>query len=131
LDAGYPAADAKDLGPGIPPSAFGKGKGGVDKEDREDDAEEPSDGREVDNSRLYDLLGVDKDASSTDIKKAYHKMAKMHHPDKGGDPDAFKELQRAFEVLSDSERRQTYVRAWRDDPNSSLNYMVRALVLAF
>jgi len=91
---------------GIPPGAFGKGggKGGVDDED---DAEEPS---EVDNSRLYDLLGVDKDASSTDIKKAYHKMAKTHHPDKGGDPDAFKELQRAFEVLSDPEKRQTYDR---------------------
>ncbi|CAE6961976.1 ATJ2 [Symbiodinium natans] len=75
-----------------------------------DDVVEPPEGCEVNNSRFYELLGISKDASSTEIKKAYHKMAKTHHPDKGGDPDAFKELQRAFEVLSDPEQRQTYDR---------------------
>ena len=39
----------------------------------------------VDNSKLYEVLGVPKNASEADIKKAYRKMARDHHPDKGGD----------------------------------------------
>jgi len=63
---------------------------------------------QVDTSRFYDLLGVTKDATPAEIKKAYHKQAMRLHPDKGGDPDDFKELQRAFEVLSDEELRKRY-----------------------
>lgn len=57
---------------------------------------------------LYDKLSVDKDATSEEIKKSYHKLSKVLHPDKGGDPEKFKEIQKAYEVLSDSEKRQMY-----------------------
>ena len=64
--------------------------------------------REVDNSKFYDLLGVPKTASDAEIKKAYRKKALKEHPDKGGDPDKFKEVTAAYEILSDREKRQLY-----------------------
>ncbi|CAK9025572.1 DnaJ protein homolog ANJ1 [Durusdinium trenchii] len=48
------------------------------------------------------------------LVQAYHKQAREKHPDKGGDPDEFKEVNRAFEVLSDDEKRRRYVRVARD-----------------
>lgn len=57
---------------------------------------------------LYEKLSVDKNASSEEIKKSYHKLSKVNHPDKGGDPEKFKEIQHAYEILSDSEKRQMY-----------------------
>lgn len=62
----------------------------------------------VDNTGYYKTLGVDKDASASQIKKAYRKMAMTHHPDKGGDEEKFKEITTAFEVLSDEEKRPLY-----------------------
>jgi len=56
----------------------------------------------------YDTLEIQKDASQNDIKKAYHKLAVKHHPDKGGDSDRFKCIAEAYEVLSTSEKRQQY-----------------------
>ena len=50
----------------------------------------------------YNILGVDKKASKEDIKKAFHKLAHKHHPDKnGGDDTKFKEANEAYQVLSD------------------------------
>ena len=43
--------------------------------------------KEVENSKLYEILGVEKDATMDQIKKAYRKLAIKHHPDKGGDPE--------------------------------------------
>ena len=57
---------------------------------------------------MYDVLGVPKDASPEDIKKAYRKLALKHHPDRGGDPEQFKKLQEAYEVLSDPQKRQNF-----------------------
>merc|ERR1711933_139518 len=57
-----------------------------------------------------ELLEVDKSASESDIKKAYRKLAVKHHPDKGGDQEKFKEITRAYEVLSDSDKRSKYDR---------------------
>jgi DnaJ-class molecular chaperone len=57
---------------------------------------------------LYDLLGVSKTATSTEIKKAYLRLARTHHPDKGGDPEKFKEIARANEILTDEVRRRRY-----------------------
>ena len=57
---------------------------------------------------LYSILGVSKEATEQEIKKAYRKLAKQHHPDRGGDENKFKEISFAYEVLSDSERRTKY-----------------------
>lgn len=46
----------------------------------------------IDNKKYYEIVGVEKDATFDQIKKAYRKKAIRMHPDKGGDPDAFKEL---------------------------------------
>lgn len=57
----------------------------------------------------YDILGVSKDASKDDIKKAFRKLAHEHHPDKkGGDGAKFKEASEAYAVLSDDQKRQQY-----------------------
>lgn len=64
--------------------------------------------REVDNTKFYQVLGLDKSASVADVKKAYRKLAIRHHPDKGGDSETFKEICRAYEVLSDPEKRKVY-----------------------
>lgn len=57
----------------------------------------------------YEVLGVSKDASADEIKKAFRKLAVKHHPDKeGGDESKFKEINEAYEVLKDSSKRQRY-----------------------
>ena len=60
----------------------------------------------------YEVLGVAKDASEEDIKKAYRKLAKKYHPDMNpGDKNAeakFKEASEAYAILSDAEKRQQY-----------------------
>ena len=55
--------------------------------------------RKINNDEYYNILGVDKNADKKTIKKAYHKLAVQCHPDKGGDPDKFKSIAEAFEVL--------------------------------
>ncbi len=57
---------------------------------------------------LYEVLGVNKSDSCNDIKKAYFKLARTHHPDKGGDPENFKEMVRASEILTDEKKRKMY-----------------------
>lgn len=57
----------------------------------------------------YNTLGVGKDASDDEIKKAYRKLAHKYHPDKqGGDEAKFKEVNEAYQVLSDKEKRSQY-----------------------
>lgn len=57
----------------------------------------------------YDILGVNKGASDDEIKKAYRKLAHKYHPDKsGGDAEKFKEINAAYQVLSDKSKRSQY-----------------------
>lgn len=57
----------------------------------------------------YEVLGVAKAASADEIKKAFRKLAVQYHPDKqGGDEDKFKEVNEAYEVLKDQQKRQRY-----------------------
>ena len=56
----------------------------------------------------YTTLGVDKNATPEDIKKAFRKLASMHHPDKGGDTATFQKIQNAYDVLSDPNKRMQY-----------------------
>jgi len=56
----------------------------------------------------YEVLGVSKTASADEIKKAFRRSAIEHHPDRGGDETKFKELNEAYEVLKDQDKRKRY-----------------------
>merc|ERR1712070_266466 len=86
--------------PGFDDEDFGGGRGG---------------GKPADTTKHYKTLGVEKNATCSEIKKAYMKLAKKHHPDKGGDPDTFKEMTAAFNVLSDEDKRRNYDRCGDED----------------
>ncbi len=60
----------------------------------------------------YSTLGVDTNATPDEIKKAYRKLAAIHHPDKGGDTAMFQKIQQAYETLSDPQKKQEH-----DNPN--------------
>lgn len=65
-------------------------------------------GEPPDTTKLYETLEVEKDATPKEIKKAYFRLSKQHHPDKGGDEHQFKEINAACEILSDPEKRKAY-----------------------
>lgn len=69
---------------------------------------------------FYEVLGVNKDASPEEIKKAYRKLARQHHPDvnKAVDAEAkFKEIKEAYDVLGDQQKRANFDRFGHADPN--------------
>lgn len=68
----------------------------------------------------YVTLQIEKTATQKEIKKAYKKLALLHHPDKGGNPEEFKKISEAYLVLSDENRRMEY-----DNPMpSNLNDLI-------
>merc|ERR1712224_853642 len=69
------------------------------------DEEEPKD---VDTTKMNELLGVEKNATPQEIKKAYRKTVMKAHPDKGGDAEKFKEINMAYDILSNEDKRATY-----------------------
>lgn len=66
------------------------------------------------NNDYYQILGVDRNATQEDIKKAYRKLAMKHHPDRGGSQEDFQKIQEAYSILSDLEKKQQY-----DNPQHS------------
>lgn len=66
------------------------------------------DDRKMSKQDHYEVLGIERDATTKQIKKAYRKAALKHHPDRGGDANKFKSISTAYEVLSDPEKKENY-----------------------
>ena len=66
---------------------------------------------------LYEKLGVEKNASPEEIKQAYFKLSKTAHPDKGGDAEDFKQINHAYSVLRDQQKRHMYDMTGSDGSN--------------
>jgi len=56
----------------------------------------------------YSVLGIDRSASDADIKSSYRKLARKYHPDRGGDTAKFQDIQEAYSILGDPEKRRQY-----------------------
>jgi len=69
------------------------------------------------NFNPYDVLGVKPTDSDEEIKKVYRELCKKHHPDIGGDPDRMKEINAAYDILSDANKRSEY-----DGANGNPNF---------
>jgi len=65
----------------------------------------------------YSILGVPKNASQDDIRKAYKKQSMKHHPDRGGDEAQFKKVNEAYQILGDAQKRAEY-----DNPQPKYNF---------
>jgi len=76
--------------------------------------------KKSDNTKFYKLLGVPPTATEDELKKAHRKLALKLHPDKGGDPEAFKEINMAYDVLRDPEKRRVYDQYGEDAINEGM-----------
>ena len=56
----------------------------------------------------YSMLEIERSSTPEEIKTAYRKLARKHHPDKGGDPEKFKKISEAYSILSDISKRRQY-----------------------
>ena len=56
----------------------------------------------------YKILEIERNATDEDIKKSFRKLSLIHHPDKGGNEDKFKEINEAYMTLSNPQKRQEY-----------------------
>lgn len=78
----------------------------------------------------YDTLGVPPEATADDIKQAWRREAKKHHPDReGGDPEQMALVNRAYEVLSDPERRSRYDATGQDTDRQTVDQQAREVLL--
>ena len=68
----------------------------------------PKPKKDVDTTAFYNILGVEKTATKEEIRKAYKKLIRTEHPDKGGDKEKFQKIQLAYETLNDEGKRKVY-----------------------
>ena len=80
---------------------------------------------------FYDILEINRSATQEEIKKAYKKLALIHHPDKGGDAKVFQDIQAAYETLKDAEKKNLYDQMGHDmyinknqQPNVNMNHNI-------
>ena len=78
--------------------------------------------KKIENTEYYDLLHVDKNATPEEIKKSYRKLAMKNHPDKGGDPELFKKITEANDVLSNEEKRNLYDKCGKEGVMSGIDH---------
>ncbi len=75
----------------------------------------------------YAILGIPASADDNEIKHAYRELARRHHPDTGGDPERFRQIQEAYEILRESQVRAAYdrqVEARRTSPGAALSWQL-------
>lgn len=77
----------------------------------------------------YEILGVGRDATPDQIKKAYRAKASQSHPDKGGSDQAMAEINRAYECLSAPDRREKYDKTGSDDAPDKTEHEARAMLV--
>lgn len=77
----------------------------------------------------YEVLGVPRDASTADIRKAYRRKAKTAHPDGGGSAEAFAEVERAMQVLTDPQKRLTFDQTGKVEEPAPDNEAARVLAV--
>ena len=64
------------------------------------------------NKDYYSILDISRNATESEIKKAFRKKALQEHPDKGGDVEKFKEINKAYSVLSDPKKKKLIRSVW-------------------
>lgn len=79
----------------------------------------------------YETLGVAPRATPDEIKSAYRRLARRHHPDVNGDPLIFKQANEAYEVLSDPEKRRAYEENLRKKPVELIMEAAKVVVDAY
>ena len=107
-DSDYFVEDEDDLEDTTKSSHNFKQNDGFQDGDGGDGSEAESIFDHTDNQAYYDVLGVSKDADQETIKKAFRKLARDNREDKGGDPELFKSMAKAYDVLSDPRKRELY-----------------------
>jgi curved DNA-binding protein CbpA len=78
----------------------------------------------------YEELGISRNATDEEIRIAYRRKAKAVHPDKGGDPEAMRDTNRAYETLIEPARRLTYDRTGQDKPPPPIDKRAQEMVTA-
>lgn len=84
----------------------------------------------TDDRSHYEVLGVSIDADFAEIKSAYRKLARIHHPDLGGDATTFAQINKAYDVLSDADARKRYDQTGKsDEPVRPEDVRARAILV--
>jgi len=79
----------------------------------------------------YRVLGISFGSSESEIKHSYHRLAHQYHPDHNGDEHKFKEIQEAYEILSDKEKRREYDKHYLTDTDRFAVWVSILLLLLY